>query len=255
MTAGNGTVKVKTFSLSLSTQYGPLPPLSVDIPDLPMRLSELVPLMQAVCDTMVSQAGANVDTKETVTCGKGCNSCCRHVVPVSIPEAMLLMEHVESMEENRRKAVVSRLSAALNACRRGDLLDALLTAPSDDAAMGAAQEYFNRSIACPFLEEGACSIYSVRPFACREFNATTPPQWCENPFVNKVRHIPIAPKITTIMARFAANALHERMVVLPMIMIASEDMDVPSWHTPFQGIGLFETLMGCFTNPSESTPE
>ncbi len=242
------TVRVQTFTFSCATPHGPLPSLSIEVPDLPLRLSEPVPLMQALCDKIVDQAcAAALKSGGRVTCSKGCGACCRQVIPVAIPEALFLMEHIESMEPGRREIITRRLSGALEACRREGLCDALLTASSDQAAIGAAQEYFNRGIICPFLEEGACSIHPVRPFACREFNALTSPQWCDDPFRNRVRRVQVVPKITTVMARFAAKVLGERPVVLPMVMIASAETTSASWNEPLPGIGLFETLMSCFT--------
>ncbi|MBN1578125.1 MAG: YkgJ family cysteine cluster protein [Chitinispirillaceae bacterium] len=239
------TVREKTFAFSLVTPHGKLPPLSVKVSYLPMRLSELVPLMQAICDKIVGQACTGLGSGEKVTCSKGCGACCRQVVPVSIPEALFLMEQMELMEPGRREITTHRLSNALTECRRDGLLDALLSAPSDQAAIGAAQEYFNRGIVCPFLEEGACSIHPARPFACREFNAVTPPKWCDDPFQNRVRRVPVVPKMTTVMARFAAKVLHERPVVLPMATIASEVTMKPSWKTEKRGIDMFSALLDC----------
>ncbi|MBN1309564.1 MAG: hypothetical protein JXA18_16710, partial [Chitinispirillaceae bacterium] len=157
--AGNPqTVIEKTFTFSLATPLGNLPPLSVKVPDLPMRLSELVPLMQAICDKIVEQACTSATGNgEAVTCSKGCSACCRQVVPVSIPEALFLTERMEAMEPAEGTVATRRLADAMTTCRRDGLLDALLSASSDQAAIGAAQEYFNRGIVCPFLEEGACS--------------------------------------------------------------------------------------------------
>ncbi len=45
---------------------------------------------------------------------------------------------------------------------------------------------------CPFLQNGTCSIYPVRPYVCAAFSATTPAQWC-SPYYPRV------PKLYRIM--------------------------------------------------------
>lgn len=84
-------------------------------------------------------------------CRKGCSHCC--TIPVTI-----------SRTEAERIATVSgrALAADVSSVRPGDLDTA--------KALREAQERLREGwtgVACPFLRDGACSIYDVRPFACR----------------------------------------------------------------------------------------
>ena len=41
-----------------------------------------------------------------------------------------------------------------------------------------SNRYFAATIRCPFLVDGLCSIYPVRPLACSGHHAVSPPEWC-----------------------------------------------------------------------------
>ncbi|WP_207479141.1 YkgJ family cysteine cluster protein [Arenibaculum pallidiluteum] len=80
-------------------------------------------------------------------CRRGCAHCCRIFVSVTAPELFLI---ARSLTGARREAILGRLAAA---DERVHGLDA--------AARRSA------GVTCPMLEDGACSIYTVRPTACR----------------------------------------------------------------------------------------
>ncbi|WP_460548791.1 YkgJ family cysteine cluster protein [Comamonas piscis] len=83
-----------------------------------------------------------------VACGKGCSDCCKMNVSISIMEA-------------QRLAVVSRKPMAV------------VNHPVRHSA-----EKFS-GIPCPFLVDDVCSVYEVRPYACRShysFDITA--YWC-----------------------------------------------------------------------------
>jgi Fe-S-cluster containining protein len=120
-----------------------------------------------------------------VSCRAGCAACCRQFVVVSPLEAVAIGRHVRSAEDAQRQrweaaharhraelpqwpSLVRRLGAFREAQgylspEEGDLLE---------------REYWAAQIACPFLEEERCTIYPVRPFACREHFAVTPAALC-----------------------------------------------------------------------------
>ena len=239
-------IRIKTFTFSLSTPYGNLSPLSIEVPDIPMRLSEVVPLLFELCNKCVEMACEHLKPEEKVTCSKGCGICCRQVVPVSVPEAMFLHSYLDRLPTERREHFQSRLKTIADSSRRNGILPALENAGSDHEAIAAAEAYFNQGYECPFLEEGVCSIHAVRPFACREFNAVSDPELCENPFENRVRKVPVVPKMTSVAARFAAKMLAERPVLLPLITLYAVVEVQSEAENHFPGIRLFETLLDSF---------
>jgi len=83
-----------------------------------------------------------------IACGKGCSACCHMNVMVSQLEVALIEKEVGARPVHLQGSKVHDL------------------------------ETFN-GVPCPFLNDGACSIYEVRPFACRKhMNFDASAYWC-----------------------------------------------------------------------------
>jgi Fe-S-cluster containining protein len=48
----------------------------------------------------------------------------------------------------------------------------------EDAYNAESVRYRDQGLACPFLIDGACSIYEVRPYLCAGTVSSTPSKWC-----------------------------------------------------------------------------
>lgn len=84
-------------------------------------------------------------------CKAGCSHCCKMAVTISNHEAQIIADHLK-IEHNNPPMNMDRDSMV-------------------DRYMGAP---------CPFLKKGVCSIYEVRPLACRtHFNLSAYPQVCD----------------------------------------------------------------------------
>lgn len=89
-----------------------------------------------------------------VACKKGCSYCCHYRVSITAVEAFAIAEHVaslpsdESSKFNRRIAENARRIAGMSRI-----------------------EHLRTNIPCAFLEDGACSIYPMRPIACRGYHS------------------------------------------------------------------------------------
>jgi Fe-S-cluster containining protein len=90
-----------------------------------------------------------------LACRAGCAHCCYQAVGVSPPEALAIHEHL----------LATRSTEELDALDRR-----LRDADEKTRGMGLT-ERLSPELPCPFLEEGACSIYEVRPLACRGKNS------------------------------------------------------------------------------------
>lgn len=86
-----------------------------------------------------------------LACHKGCGTCCRIQVAATMPEVLMVARYVRAMAEGFRKIGID-LPARLAAAQA--------TAPAASGTMALGGE-------CPFLAEGICVIYPVRPLACR----------------------------------------------------------------------------------------
>ena len=69
-------------------------------------------------------------------------------------EALALADHIRGMEITRRTELSQRV-----------------TERAKQVALLSREEYVHTNIACAFLESGRCSVYEVRPAACRGFHS------------------------------------------------------------------------------------
>lgn len=92
----------------------------------------------------------------TLACKAGCSWCCHFSVDVRAVEAFRILDYVR---EHFSPAEQVRL-------RNEFAANSIAVAPLDDI------ERMKRTVKCPFLAEGRCTIYPVRPQTCRNYHAT-----------------------------------------------------------------------------------
>ncbi|WP_158027285.1 YkgJ family cysteine cluster protein [Labilibacter marinus] len=86
-----------------------------------------------------------------IACHKGCAYCCYQPVYMTSQEALLIYEFIlQAFDENQLKTLRSKTEKKLKKTKN---------LPEENK-----QKILH---ACPFLSDGSCSIYSVRPMACR----------------------------------------------------------------------------------------
>jgi len=90
-----------------------------------------------------------------VACHAGCDHCCYQSVGVTPPEALAIVAHLRSSLSVAALAELAAHIAARHGATRGL----------------SAAERFSPDHPCPFLRSGQCSIYEVRPLACRGMNS------------------------------------------------------------------------------------
>lgn len=85
-----------------------------------------------------------IDTRlrggERLACGAGCSACCQQPVPLTPYEVMAMGWCLAGFEEHVLEAIVNA-----SPCADGNWT-------------------------CPLLVEGCCSVYEMRPIACRRYN-------------------------------------------------------------------------------------
>lgn len=88
-------------------------------------------------------------------CQSGCNYCCHYHVYVSAPEALAIAEHLHATPVDKRELYLNRLKANAEQAEK----------------LGMAL-HIKTNIRCAFLaEDGDCSIYALRPIACRRHHS------------------------------------------------------------------------------------
>jgi Fe-S-cluster containining protein len=126
---------------------------------------------------------------KVISCGRGCAHCCHVYVSATLPECEAVVYYLYHHEDALRN-FLKNYPGWLQAIRHIDhdyhevgRLRSRQLAGLDDAAERSALKtalntYAGQYIPCPFLAEGACTIYEVRPYVCAGLVATTPGEWC-----------------------------------------------------------------------------
>ena len=203
--AGSDEKPEVPFDLRFELENKPFE-IRVALPAGPACPKDLLPALHTLQDELIGlsiQKMKNEDKK--VSCGTGCGACCRQLVPISEAEAHYLAEHVEAMPEKRRKEVERRFRQALEALEKHALLEKLRNVAAIDnqeERQRLGLEYFRNWVACPFLVDESCSIYSDRPLSCREYLVTSPASHCAKPEREKISKVPIPASFSQVLFRF-----------------------------------------------------
>lgn len=212
----------------------------------PMRLTGLVQTGYALTTALVQRANQlEEEGGRRISCKPGCGACCRHMVPVSPPEALYLTELVEGFEPQRRAAVTQRFDEVVAALERRDMIGRLLDpAIGNDPFMPVAREYFELQQACPFLVDESCSIHQHRPVVCRDYNVTSPAEWCARPYDHDVAKVAMPLPLSVPLARASARMLGTRPQLIPLTLAprwVAEHPEVRARTWP--GPELFDALL------------
>lgn len=166
-------------------------------------------------------------TGEAPTCNVGCAACCRHLVMLTAPEALALGAAAFALPEPRRTELRRRFDAALTAAERAGVLGPkgarrfLVTEylGEDELAGDVARRYFALAIACPLLERETCSMYELRPLACREHHVSSEPGLCTS-FAHPARRGVPTLGLASAVARATASLtdLSSTGVPLPLLL-------------------------------------
>lgn len=153
----------------------------VELPRRRVEPSRMIPAVHAVASALADEATAAARAEgHEVSCGPGCGTCCRQLVPISGAEAHHLARVIDAMPEPRRSAVRRRFDDARAALDRAGLLDEIerfVELDADDRRRLARATY-RAEVACPFLVDESCSIHADRPVACRQYLVVTDPARC-----------------------------------------------------------------------------
>ncbi|MFW6333716.1 MAG: YkgJ family cysteine cluster protein [Desulfosalsimonas sp.] len=101
----------------------------------------------------------------SLACRKYCADCCTTAVTVTSLEGEMIYE---SLEPESRQVMLQKLAASADKPRfRPTMTTNLYALLCSRHKEPPEEEYPENPGICPFLENDACSIYSLRPFGCR----------------------------------------------------------------------------------------
>lgn len=126
---------------------------------------------------------------ETISCKRGCSTCCNLYVMASLPEAECITYHLYQDETLLRNFLAGyrtwrqKLGEFAQKMPRLEQLIARnltgsLSGEEEKLFDSYIHEYAARRMPCPFLADNSCSIYEIRPFACASLVAVSPPEKC-----------------------------------------------------------------------------
>jgi len=234
------------FKVELSTPLGPIRG-TVQIDSGPMRLAELVPTALELTNIFVSRSVKREEQKgKTISCGPNCGVCCRQLVPLSVPEAFYLMDMIRTLplaSQQRLQQQFQDIELRLEAL---DMIEEMLDpTESNEKTFEITKAYFKLKIPCPFLDNASCSIHPNRPVACREYNVTSPPEYCENPYAHDVVKASMPLPLSAPLSLLTASLTGTRPQLIPMSLMMrwvqeNEALQKQQWPGP----ELFERFMG-----------
>ncbi len=131
-----------------------------------------------------------------LACRKGCGTCCQILVAATAPEVLMVARYVRAMAPGFMKVgidLAGRLAAA------SDFPD---SPPREEAGMALVRE-------CPFLAEGICVAYPVRPMACRG-HASFDEAACVSALLGGVDDVPVSEPHRTVRG-LVQNALQSAL--------------------------------------------
>lgn len=172
---------------------------AVELPVGQIPRQVLLPVLQRLTDAVVDIAQQQAEaTGEKVSCRKGCDACCRQMVPIAPSEAFGLAEYLDSLPAAVAVPILERFDLAVEALQDKGLLESLKHRErlSEAELHALDRAYFAAQVACPFLVDKACSIHAVRPLACREFLVSSPAEFCRQPEGDKVRQVAVGAKLS-----------------------------------------------------------
>lgn len=152
-----------------------------------------------------------------LACNKGCASCCTGNVTLTTLEALLITRHIEN--EGQKGAVRDRLAQSRHMRRFQPRVTpnqlAALCMAGESPPEEACDPSWGR---CPLLDGQICSIYPVRPYACRCLLST---RKCEH-----LGHAEISPFVLTVNTVFMQVIEH-----VDHTGMSGNLLDVMEWMT------------------------
>jgi Fe-S-cluster containining protein len=190
--------------------------MQMTVPAKPVKPHRMLPIFQQMSNAMVDVSIESAESQgKKISCKAGCGACCRQPVPISETEVYQIAELVEAMPEPRRSVIKKRFADGVEHFKNNGWFDKLngyfedkhLTADPDNIheALDVVMEYFYEGVACPFLEDEACSIHPDRPIACREYLVTSPAENCAKPTAETIRAIGLLIKPSRTMRYFGST--------------------------------------------------
>jgi Fe-S-cluster containining protein len=195
------------------------------------RLADIVPLARTLCTKITDAVLQSISSKGgQIACRKGCLACCKHLIPLSVPEAFRLNEEISAATEHQRElAWKTCLHAARSILNKKPPIPFMYqtseVSPANSIDLNLISNWYSDfELDCPFLHNGVCTIYEQRPLACMEHYVTGSAEMCRKDCgAAEVLEMPV--QMTTALGRLASEleGTSVEAVILPLALVWSEE--------------------------------
>ncbi|MBN2036354.1 MAG: YkgJ family cysteine cluster protein [Chitinispirillaceae bacterium] len=235
----------REFTIRIGTPDGTVGPARVSVSGEPLQLADLVPPIHELASGVVDLAIKRAEKEgQRLSCKPGCGVCCCQLVPLAPAEAFYMVDRLRAMPRDERIPILERFQSIeailIETGLRADL--GSIDKASDSNSI--ARAYFALRRPCPFLVHDSCSIHPWRPIACREYNVTSPPALCADPFSNSIASIRLHRRISAGLTKFCAETagLPPGLVPMPLLFDYYETYRETAEKT-WPGVELFDRVL------------
>jgi Fe-S-cluster containining protein len=135
---------------------------------------------------------------ETISCQRGCSHCCLAYMQANVQECEAIVYYLYHHETTLSTFLKNYPPWREKLKQNGDIFKECGQLWQDKTNPGAGEEtkralqdsekrYQQQNAYCPFLSDGACLIYDVRPFTCAALISTSPTQWCNPSSIDRAK--------------------------------------------------------------------
>ena len=155
-------------------------------------------------------------TKVPFSCTRGCAHCCSQFIGASLQECECIVYYLYQHDKELNHFIHAfedwrdRILKIEHCFRKiNNLSEKIYRGRATDADRKLFDEetrvYSSQNNPCPFLVDGACSIYEVRPYVCANYFSQSPPEWCQasHPNAREAIHMKIGLRLGNDMPYFA----------------------------------------------------
>jgi Fe-S-cluster containining protein len=128
--------------------------------------------MDACEEDIARELGMLAERGVVPTCSKGCAHCCRQEILVTRAEVEVIVEWIQASWSPAQIAALKERLAAWLVWYRGDFKRLV------DGGQDRDVVAYEHGPLCVALEDGACTIYPVRPMTCRMHFVRSSPDAC-----------------------------------------------------------------------------
>ena len=168
-TTGQNGLSAITFFKGLAEDYGHA------LTQLRGKGLLLDAMLQLAYDSFETNVSAQTATLPALDCHKGCATCCTLRVTATAPEVLMVARFIRALDPALQARGIDLPSQVAQADQRTHGL-------AETERVAARQR-------CPFIAQGVCVIYQVRPLACRGL-ASYDKRACAQAAAGKIDAIP-----------------------------------------------------------------